>query len=56
MINTKSLRSEYSIIRKQASRDAVIGGVILAILGGLTIALIVRGFCLLIVVIKNGGF
>ena len=53
MINTKSLREQYKRERNLASRDALIGGIILSVIGGVTVALIIRGACLLIV--KIGG-
>ena len=53
MINTKSLREQYKRERNLASRDAVIGSVILLILGGITCAVIVRGLCLLVVAIHG---
>lgn len=53
MINSKSLRNQYKQIRNQTSRDVVIGGFVLAVLGGVTVALAVRGVCLLIVAIAR---
>ena len=54
MINTPYLREKFKRERNLTSRDALIGGIILAIMGGVTIALAVRGFCLLIVTIHGG--
>ena len=53
MINTKSLREQYKRERNLASRDALIGGIFLAVIGGVTIAMAVRGFCLLVVAIHG---
>ena len=53
MINTPTLRAQYKRERNQSSRDAVIGSVILLILGGITCAVIVRGACLLVVAIHG---
>ena len=53
MINTKSLREQYKRERNLASRDALIGGIILAIIGGVTVAMAVRGFCMLVVAIHG---
>jgi hypothetical protein len=53
VMNTHTLRNKYKQIRNQASRDAFIGGIILAVIGGLTVALAVRGFCMLVVAIHG---
>ena len=48
MLNTPYLRAQYKRERMQSSRDALIGGIILAIIGGVTVAMAVRGACWLI--------
>ena len=52
-LNTSSLREQYKRERNLASRDALIGGIILAIIGGVTVAMAVRGFCMLVVAIHG---
>ena len=53
MINTKSLREQYKRERNLASRDVAIGGIILAVLGGVTLAVCVRLVCLGLVAIHG---
>lgn len=48
MLNTHSLRQQYKIERLRIARDAMIGGLIITISGGLAIAGIVSLACLLI--------
>lgn len=53
MLNTKQLRSEYKIIKNKINRDAMIGGLIIAIIGAFLISLMVRGACLLIMALPH---
>ena len=53
MINTPYLRETYKRERNLMSRDILIGGIILAIIGGVTVALAVRGACWLIMAMPH---
>jgi len=53
MLNTPYLREKFKRERNLMSRDILIGGIILAIIGGVTVALAVRGACWLIMAMPH---
>lgn len=53
MINTKTLREKYKKERLEMSKSERIGSAVFLILGAVVVALVVRGICVLIVLIHH---